>query len=619
MNDIHGLLTNTTSSSVTATYIVTPLSGICTGTAFTVSVYINPTATVTSMSTSTCSGVAFTATPADVTNGIIPAGTLYSWSAPVVSGGLTGGAAGILLLNINGTLNNPTNVPQSATYTVTPTTVNCGDATPFTLVVTVNPIANITSMTSVSCSGVTFNVTPVNGANGIVPLGTTYTWTAPTGTGFTGGATQIIPITNITGNLTNNTSSAVTATYVVTPNTGCGSSTSFTLVITLNPAATVNAMTTVICSGVTFNVTPVDGTNGIIPIGTTYTWTAPTGSGFTGGASQTIAVNTITGTLVNTTNTFKTVTYIVTPITVNCGAGTPFTLTVTLDPAATITPMTTTTCSGVTFSITPANATNGIIPAGTLYTWLAPTGTGITNGASQTTPVSNIFGTITNTTNTAKTATYLVTPISGSCTGAVFSVTATIDPVASITAMTATSCSGLPFTSTAANGTNGIVPAGTTYVWTAPTGTGFTGGLSHTVAASAVSGTLTNITSGAVSATYIVTPTSGSCTGTPYTLTVTVNPVATITAMSASICSGVTFNITPVDGTNGIIPAGTTYNWSAPVVTGGLTGGVTATGQLDINGNLSNPTNTAQSATYIVTPVTVNCGAGVPFTVGGNG
>jgi isopentenyl diphosphate isomerase/L-lactate dehydrogenase-like FMN-dependent dehydrogenase len=48
-----------------------------------------------------------------------------------------------------------------------------------------------------------------------------------------------------------------------------------------------------------------------------------------------------------------------------------------------------------------------------------------------------------------------------------------------------------------------------------------------------------------------------------------------------------------------VVPAGTTYSWSAPVVTGGMTGGVAASGQSSITGTLINPTNTPQTATYL--------------------
>ena len=104
--------------------------------------------------------------------------------------------------------------------------------------------------------------------------------------------------------------------------------------------------------------------------------------------------------------------------------------------------------------------------------------------------------------------------------------------------MAATICSGGSFTSTPADGINGIVPAGTTYTWTTPT---VTGGLSGGVAGSggSISGTLTNPTSSAQSAVYTVTPVSGSCTGTNFTVTVTVNPMPSISAMTANVAADI--------------------------------------------------------------------------------
>ena len=43
---------------------------------------------------------------------------------------------------------------------------------------------------------------------------------------------------------------------------------------------------------------------------------------------------------------------------------------------------------------------------------------------------------------------------------------------------------------------------------------------------------------------------------------------------------------------------GTTYSWSAPAVTGGITGGVASANQTTIKGTLTNPTNDVQTATY---------------------
>lgn len=192
--------------------------------------------------------------------------------------------------------------------------------------------------------------------------------------------------------------------------------------------------------------------------------------------------------------------------------------------------------------------------------------------------------------------------------------TVTILPKPAVTNMTSTVCSGSGFTVTPVNGTNGVVPAGTTYSWTAPAVTGgMTGGTSGTNATS-ITGTLINPTNVVQTATYTVTPTTGSCVGAPFTVTVTVNPTPAISAMNAAVCTGSSFSLTPINLTNGIVPAGTTYSWSLPTVTGGMTGGATGSGASNISGTLTNTTSLPQTATYTVTPVSGSC-SGAPFTV----
>ncbi len=466
-------------------------------------------------------------------------------------------------------------------------------------------------MSTTTCTGAGFTLTPTDGINGVVPAGTLYSWSAPTGSGFTGGA-GATNATNISGTLINATNAAVTATYIVTPLSGSSTGASFTVTVTVNPVAAINAMSSVMCSGTSFTLTPTNGTNGVVPAGTTYSWAVPAMSaGLSGGLTGASSTN-ISGALANATTGALTATYIVTTLSAGSCTGAAFTVTITVNPAATVTAITDTINTGVTFTETPANIVNGIVPAGTTYSWLFPTGTGITGGTSAT-GATTISGTLTNTTSIARTATYIVTPTSGSCTGTPFTVTITVNPVARITGLTAVTCSGVTFSITPVNDdVNNVVPAGTTYSWSLPTNAGFTGGATA-MGASNISGTLINTTNTSVTATYIVTPLSGSATGAAFTVTVTVKPVATITVMSATICSGTAFALTPVNGTNGIVPAGTTYSWLAPAGTG-FTGGASATGAAGISGTPVNTTTSAVTATYTVTPLSGFC-AGLPFTV----
>ncbi|MFN8298951.1 MAG: PKD-like domain-containing protein [Chitinophagales bacterium] len=283
---------------------------------------------------------------------------------------------------------------------------------------------------------------------------------------------------------------------------------------------------------------------------------------------------------------------------------------VVVNPTPSITNMTASTCNS--FSVTPVNGTNGTVPGGTTYSWSAPSVTGGITGGTSGSGASSISGSLTNPTNTAQTATYTVTPLAGACSGSTFTVTVTVNPTPAVSTMSASACSGSAFTVTPVNGTNGSIPSGTTYSWTAPS---VSGGITGGAAGSGTSifGTLTNPTNTAQTATYTVTPTSGSCSGSSFTLTVTVNPKPAITTMTASTCSGVPFTATPVNGTNGVVPAGTTYSWTAPSVTGGMTGGAGGSGA-SISGTLTNPTTSAQTATYTVTPAAGGC-TGSAFTL----
>ncbi len=609
---ISGTLLNTTNASLTATYVVTPQSGICAGAAFTITVTVTPVNMINAMTATTCSGSAFSITPVNGINGIVLPGTIYSWSAPAVTGGITGGAAGTNATNISGVLNHTLITSQTATYTVTPQSGICAGA-PFTVTVTLNPVAAIASLSTTICTGSTFSVTPVNGSNGIIPTGTTYSWSTPSLTaGLTGGASAA-NAGAIAGTLINTTNTSQTATYTVLPASGSCTGSSFTVIVTVNPVAVINPMTAVVCSGTAFSVTPTNSVNGITPAATTYSWGTPSLTvGLTGGNNAGTSTN-ISGTLINTGNTAQTATYVVTPSTGVC-TGSSFTVTVTVNPVAAINSLTATICSGAAFSVTPTDIVNGMIPAGSVFNWTAPLVTGGLTGGVGVTNATNIAGTLTNPSNAAQTATYAVTPVSGNCTGSTFTVTVMVNPVSAINTMTTALCSGTAFTLTPADITNGVVPAGTMYSWAVPSITGgLTGGTSATNTTS-VFGTLNNPTNTTQTATYTVTPLSGSCTGSSFTIIITVDPVAVIHPMSGVICSGTVFTLTPADSTDGIIPAGTTYSWGTPSATGGLTGGTGMSNTTSITGSLINPTNTTQTATYVVSAASGIC-AGNTFTV----
>lgn len=126
-----------------------------------------------------------------------------------------------------------------------------------------------------------------------------------------------------------------------------------------------------------------------------------------------------------------------------------------------------------------------------------------------------------------------------------------------------TICSNSAFTATPVNGVPTaatIVPAGTTFSWGAPSilPAGSITGASAQAGQTAISQTLINTTTAVATAIYTVTPSTGSCTGPTFKVTVTVNPgVSANAGANTQICAGSTVVL------NGSIGgAATSGNWT---------------------------------------------------------
>ncbi|MCA6468299.1 MAG: hypothetical protein IM552_09890, partial [Chitinophagaceae bacterium] len=603
---------NTTNANITALITVTPMSNGCNGLPKTSTITIYPTPNINTISRAVCTGISFTVSPVNITNGIVPDNTLYRWDLPSLTPGLSGGNTGSGATIISGLFSHTSVTAQTATYTVVPSTADCGDAKSFTLVVTINPVADIQPLTTTVCGGITFQVSPVDPTSGRVPAGTRYTWLAPTGSGFTGGISQTIQQNFISGNLTNTVSTITTATYIVTPVTGSCTGLTFTLQVELKPKAIINPLSQTICSGQTFGITPTNPASGIVPDLTSYTWATPTGTSLIGLLSQTTAVSQIFGTLTNTSNIARTATYLVTPLSGDC-TGNIFSITVWVNPVVSISNFSRVVCSGTAFNLSAINVTNGIVPANTQYTWSSPELSGTLSGSGSGGPASSITGTLSHTNNVTQTAVFSVIPSSSPCgAGGAFSLTLFVNPIPIISnSLTLTVCGGIPFVFTPTDGAEGIIPQNTQYTWLTPTGTGFTGGASRTLSSN-FTGQLSNSSSSGATATYTVIPTApGGCAGLPFTFTVSIVPNAFIPALSTTTCSGVSFQFTPQSG---VIPTGTVYDWSSPSLGGFLSGGAAGAGVSIISGTLNNSSNITRTATYTVTPVAGSC-TGSSFTL----
>jgi len=224
--------------------------------------------------------------------------------------------------------------------------------------------------------------------------------------------------------------------------------------------------------------------------------------------------------------------------------------------------------TGITYSISPA--TSGVINASTgSVTWSANYSGTATITAVAASPCGN------------KTATHTVTINStGTITGA------------------ATVCSG-------SNGALNLTGAPTTVVrWESSTDN-----INWTAIAN--TSTTLNYTNIPVTTTYRAIVSGNGCTNAiSGTATVTVTPRPVIANQTYYICKTGSFNFSPVD-----VPNGTTYTWSAPVMSSAnITGGTAGTSQLAVNQTLTNSGTALETATYTVTPTYSGC-SGNAFTI----
>lgn len=205
---------------------------------------VNPVSTLGGTSVNACSGTAFSST---ITG--FPSGTSFSWTAPSVTGGMTGGSSGSGS-TLTGTLTNNSGSVQTATYTVTPV-YSSGSNPPctvtFPVVVTVNPRPNINPAASAVsvCTSTTSQVTTLS-YSGLTFLPTTYsiTWNSTPTNSFAAVTNAALPASPI--NITvpaNAAAGTYTGNITVRNANGCVS-TSKSFTVTVFGSPTINNSTT---------------------------------------------------------------------------------------------------------------------------------------------------------------------------------------------------------------------------------------------------------------------------------------------------------------------------------------------------------------------------------------
>lgn len=569
---------------------------------------INETPLIPDQTITICSESSFTLnlvngvpTPATV----VPANTTYTWPAPILTGGMTGGMAGNNETIISQTLDNPTNTPQTATYFITPTSGNTGFCIgpAFMLRVTVNPKPAINNITAAYCSEEAFSFTPVNGSGNVVPTNTTYSWGLPTVTGGMTGGTIGTNETSINQTLTNTTNIDQIASYTITATSGFCPASTFSVNVTIHPKPTVagSILTQAACSGSAISPILLSNPNGIS--GTIdYSWTRDNTTSVTG-ISASGNTSTISGNLINSTNSPQTTVFtLIATSDNNCiSSATTVSATVNPIPTAAAVPLSQTICSEN--PIAPITITNPNAVLGTTYNWTI-TNTSNLTGIANSGIGSSIAGTLTNLTNIPQTTTFSITASADGCETTINTIGITVNPRPTVAAtpLTQSICGSVPFAPIAISNPNNV--AATTYSWIRDNVVNVTG-LANFGSGAIISGNLQNNTSTNQTVTFTITATSGTCASSTITAEVIVLPTPLITINPAAQTRCHLQSIATINVSNSNAVSGTTYDWTRNNITN-LTGVPASGSGATITGAFSNNTTTTQTTTFNITALAPN-------------
>jgi gliding motility-associated-like protein len=559
-------------------------------------------------STTPCTGTTFSYVPVTGGSNVVPASTTYSWPAPIVTGNIIGGVAGLNATSISGTLAlSPTTITSqtaTATYTVTPTSPG-GVGNPFTVTVSVKPYAtaaNITTGDTTVCGNLNIVLTGSATSDILQPVFSWYTNSDVTNGFVYSGSVFTTP------KLQNNTSYylSVSGTNVCPNLANTGKKVAITVTATAPDVVLPANASQLVCAGLspTTDIIFISAVSGPT---TVYNWTNNT-TAIGLAASGTGTINSFT--TINTTNAPLVATIAVTPFivytstNVSCnGATQSFSIVVDAVPSVTG-PINLSMCSGNTLGYTASG-----VPSNTTYSWFAnsiPTGIVVQAGPGT---GSSFNPTIYNTTNSPIDISFTVTPRSAraSCPGNSFTIKVTVNPTPSIVNQAVNTCSGTAFAVSPTNDINNIVPAGITYTWLSQPQV-VSGILSGYTAQATpqtfISQTLTNVGSVNAVIKYNVTPavTTAGCIGTPFSVTVTVypKPVLSNTILNSTICNNVLYNFVPASAVSGV-----NFAWARTA--GSNISNPNATGIGSINDTLSNIGNNNEVVTYQYTLTANGC------------
>jgi gliding motility-associated-like protein len=550
--------TNTTNAAVDVIYTIVPISAIgCEGTPFTVTLTINPEPVVSDQVLTLCSDIACGLTLGG------PPGSTYNILS-INSNGLIPSAGTPLVANgvLNSTLfndawTNITNAPVDVIYTIVPVSAVGCEGTPFTVTLTINPEPIVSDQVLTVCSDVACGLTLGDDIDG--PTASTYNITTINSNGLIPSVgSPLVANGVLNSNLfddawTNTINAPVDVIYTLVPICAAGcEGTPFTVTLTINPEPIVSNQVLTVCSDVACGLTLGNDIDG--PTASTYNITTINSNGLSSSAGLPLVANGVLNSNLiddawtNTTNAPVDVIYTIVPVSAAACEGTPFTVSLTINPEPVVSDQVLTVCTDVACGLTLGDDING--PTVSAYNIITINSNGSSSSAGNPLVANGVLNSNllddawTNTTNAPVDIVYTIVPISAiGCEGTPFTVTLTINPEPMVPNQVASVCSEELIGVTLANDPNGPnlqswnitnISIGSSLV---PNSGNVNVGT--TISNQYIAGDIyVNSSILGIDVIYTVIPKAvNSCVGTPFTITITVNPLPVFNVFDAVVCA----------------------------------------------------------------------------------
>ena len=547
--------TDATTTSMSATIVVTPTANGCSGFADSFTIDVNPVPGVATPADQTPCDHSSTAAVNFV--GSIP-GTTFTWTNSDPSIGLPASGSGDIA---SFTAMNSSSVAVTATITVTPSTGSCTGTSQF-FTITVGPALALTSSTATTtqCDSQFFNYTPTSD---ISPA--SFVWSRAAIAG-----------------LNSDTASSGTGNINELLFTSSSCSDTASLKVNVNPGLflTGSASASNICDSTIFIYAQASNV-----VGATFTWSRA----FIPGIGNLAANGTgnISETLVNVTTAPITVIYVDTLHYNGCSAT--HNIPVIVEPRPTLNSTTTpdSICDNTLFHYVATSGTSG-----TILTWTRGPIAGISNPPAS--GIDSINEVLSNTTPYPDTVTYVFALTANGCPDTQnVMVTVEPNPVLNVTS-TSTICDSTLFSYTLGSNT-----PGTTFTWTRNVIPGISNPADTGVGN--INEVLYNITNAPVLVTYHDVLTANGCSNDQITtVTVNPNPVLSSSLFPTPVCDSAIFAYTPTSD-----DSGATFTWDRPFVPGIAM--LADTGSGPVHEQLINITAADQVVTYYFTTSAYGC------------